>query len=372
MSSSDGGVQMCGEIARVALRILVACLCPIIFSVRVSLGEPNSLELTSSQLILPQLTDAELAVLLDSIRSIAPFAPLQPENEPKVDLEIPPMWFGSRITTTSEVESVVLRFTPKPDALLDVGKSSDKPVAALLESFEVQLSLTGRRFELRHGAADRASGGGFSMSIDQENVERAPFVGGEQGAGLYAAVPLMADSGQGWGALVCPRAVLKVRRDRSTVPALGHSVYELSEAMAVVSMRAEAKVSTAGALGRARISAAVTGALPAPNPDFDQAASALPEVDLSYSPKGKTPFFSLLGLAGRQEGVRMVVEMQNAAGYVRRQYFLQVVAIQRVAESGLARVLVDNRQVVSDEGECYAVVVRRNRWSHYGREKPLF
>ena len=68
----------------------------------------------------------------------------------------------------------------------------------------------------------------------------------------------------------------------------------------------------------------------------------------------------------------MVVEMQNAAGYVRRQYFLQVVAIQRVAESGLARVLVDNRQVVSDEGECYAVIVRRNRWLHYGREKPLF
>jgi hypothetical protein len=68
----------------------------------------------------------------------------------------------------------------------------------------------------------------------------------------------------------------------------------------------------------------------------------------------------------------MLVEMQNAAGYVRRQYFLQAILIQRIHEAALAQVSVEGRNVESDEGECYVVIVRRHRWSTYGREKPLF
>lgn len=326
----------------------------------------------ANQFTLPPLTESELDAFRDSLRAGHPFAPVNAEEQEDVDDAVSGMWAGSQTKVDSEVDSVVLRFSPQVDKLLEMSKSIDNPAATLLQSFEVQVSLRGRRFELRHSAGDRRSRGGFFMLTDQPGIERSQFVGGEEGSGLYVAVPPIADSDNGWGALLCPRAVLQVRRDRSSFLALGPSVYGLSEAKAIVSAKAEAKLSTGGGEGRARISVAVTSAFPAPNPDYDRAASALPQVDLFYNPQDRIPFFSLSGVPARQEGVRMLVEMQNAAGYVRRQYFLQAVSIQRIKEPPLTRVFVDNRDVETDEGECYVVIVRRHHWARYGREKALF
>lgn len=326
----------------------------------------------SSRLDLPPVTEAELAVFRDSLRSGSSFSPLNPEVYEEADQSAVGMWAGSRAKVEWGITSVVLRFAPKVVVSSEFKEGAKDSSIALLPSFDVQISLNGRSFELRHGAGDQRSGGGFALSLDRPGRARPHFVGGEQGSGLYAAIPAVADHERGWGALVCPRSVSQVRRDRTTAPVLLPSLYELSEAKVLASVRADARFSTGGTEGRSRVSVAVTGGLPTPNPDFDQAASALPQVDLFYNAQSKMPFFSLAGLLGRQEAVRMMVEMQNAAGYVRRQYFLQAIAIHRLDEPVTGAVLVDNRDVESDEGECYAVIVRRNRWSVYGREKPLF
>ncbi len=364
-------VKLGGRIVRGSVFAALAWLSARSFGLAIAEPQPSPSQ-PSAQFTLPPLTEAELDVFRDSLRVGHPFAPVVTEVQEDVDDAGLAMWAGSRTTVESDVDSVVLRFAPKVDGLTELSKTIANPAATPLPSFDVQISLKNNRFELQHSAGDRRSGGGFGMLIDQQNAVRSAFVGGEQGSSLYAAIPLIADGDLGWGVLLCPRVVSQVRRGRSNVPILAPSVYGLSEVKAIVSVRGDARVSTAGAEGRSRISAAVTQGFPAPRPDYDQASSALPQVDLYYNPGNKTPFFSLLGLAGRQEGVRMLVEMQNAAGYVRRQYFLQAILIQRIHEAALAQVSVEGRNVESDEGECYVVIVRRHRWSTYGREKPLF
>lgn len=361
--------MICRRISLCVFCAAAVWLCVLYSELANSQVQPIS---TTAQFSLPVITEAELSVFRDSMRSGIAFTPFNPEIRAEADPALVGMWAGSRTTVDWNMDSVVLRFAPRDDTSAESQKAIGRTAEGLRESFDVQISFKGRRFELRHSAADPRSGGGFSMSVDQPGIGQGRFVDGDKGSGLYAAIPLIADSEQGWGALVCPRTISKVRHERSTVPVLISSPYKLSEAQALVSVRADARFSTAGAEGRARVSVAVTGGLLTSNPDFDQAASASPQVDLFYNPRSRMPFFSLAGLAGRQEGVRMLVEMQNSAGYVRKQYFLQAVAIQRIDEPISVPVFVDGRGVPSDQGECYVVIVRRNRWSTYGREKPLF
>jgi hypothetical protein len=321
---------------------------------------------------LAPLTDAHLDLFRDALRAEQPFVPPQPEQSEVSDSSLSGIWSGSRANVDTEVHSVVLRFAPRIQDIIEMSKKVDNPAANLLSSFDVEVSLKGSRFELRHSAGDSRSGGGFLAIVDRPLINRTTFVGGEQGSSLYIAIPPLKDPATGWGFLVCPRTLDYVRQERTKVPVLKPSIYELTEVKATFSAGGEAIQTSVGDEGRARMSVSATSHLPMVTPHFDRARSALPQVDLVYNPKGRFDFFSARGIPAVHEGIQVLVEMQNGAGYVRKQHFLQAVSINSIREPALVHVAVDNRSVAGDDGDCYVTIVRRNSWATYGREADLF
>jgi hypothetical protein len=65
------------------------------------------------------------------------------------------------------------------------------------------------------------------------------------------------------------------------------------------------------------------------------------------------------------------IELQNAAGYVRRQSFSHVLYVQALQEPSPIAVIVNANRVYRDDGTCYIVLAQRSVWSEYEKRDPI-
>ena len=108
--------------------------------------------------------------------------------------------------------------------------------------------------------------------------------------------------------------------------------------------------------------------LPKSSIDRDQAVSARPHTFVAYRPD-QQPGPILFDPAKQfGEGLRYLLEMQNKAGYLRREYYQHALYVQKVSHSR-PNMMAARKKIVSDEGDCYIVANIRTMWREYSRDE---
>ena len=311
---------------------------------------------------------------IDSIRShVALDTPPQNVSQ-NIDGAIAGLWAGSKVKVDSMLGPLVLRFRPKTQALLELGDAGDVSGSALLESFEITLTPEEERLRIEHShVADRRDAGGFYARIDRlKDPTRLAFVEGQKDSGFYMAVPIARNPITNWGIFICPRRFVGQDAKNNLGIELKPSSYELSEAFFKLDLNAQATMATAGQKGRVTVEALISPGLPPAKVGRDEAVSTLPAAGVSYLPSMPFDFFRFAPFKDVQQGVVTLVEMQNKAGYIRRQYFSHQRMIHKTEEPTPVNLVVRRRQLTNDSGECYVIIEQRYSWMTYDKKPPTF
>lgn len=321
--------------------------------------------------IFEPLSSERLDTFYGSLRAHTVFSLPESHPTPVVDPLISGIWAGSSTDFESQLGEVTLRFRPRVEARL----TSD----ALAESVDVRVAIVPKGLSITHTLAQNSidrTGILAKFSSQRQSSTRTTFVPGESQSGMYFSVPPMFAVGaqRAWGVLVCPRE-LKVTR----VSPAGHgyiellpSPYELTEWNVSLSARVNATVSSASDKQRLSARLGVSGDLPEPITGADEVISKAPTIALSYRPAREFDFIKFAPKSHAEEGVRATIEMQNKAGYLRRQYFEHVVHVLKSTEPSPISVIVNATQPRKNEGVCYVLISTREAWKEFERQPTRF
>jgi hypothetical protein len=286
----------------------------------------------------------------DSLRAGSPFVPPPLRPSQVVDSNTSGMWAGTRTEVSSHISEVILKFKPTAEARLERADLQRRRIGTdlLAEEFDVSIRLSPTRMVIAHPLAETKlvrTGLIAELSDKYHSLVRTEYISAVRDAGMYIAVPSMTrtEAGNSWGVFVCPRKLVLVRPTKSAA-----DQYELVS-----------------------IESAFTANLPASYETKDEVVSVSPWIALPYKPQGPFEFFRLPQEGHVQEGMFLKVELQNAAGYVRRQNFSHVFYAQALHEPSPISVIVNSNRVYKDEGECYVVLSQRSMWSEYVRKDPI-
>ena len=358
---------------RLFLKIIpLICACVMAcYSVQAQpIEEPKNVEAPKEQLrmTLPPLTDEQVDLFLDSLRSSIPLRFPPPHESQRVDSNISGLFAGSQVKISTDISRIVLRFRRRTEDLLAAANTQDYDPNTLLESFDVTINLSDSWLELQHSNPElRRDFDGFRIRLDRKMKESmSPFVRGQKESAVYYGIPPYSDASELFGILVCPRRVTKATLAGGlSGVALLPSPYELSEVMIMPDAKAEAVMSTAGQLGKTGTYLELTDALPPSRFFEDVSISSMPRAGTYYKPISPIDFFRYAPANAVQQGILMRVEMTNKAGYQRVQRFGEGVFIRKFQEPPPINVVADGKRVASDNGDCYIVVDHRYSWVTY-------
>ncbi len=338
---------------------------------------PESIQVSDTAVTFPPMSGEFLDHFFDSLRARGSFLPPPLQRSQNVDANTSGMWAGTKTSVDTDLEEVVLRFTPKNEARLEQAANGKEAASLLAEQFDVTLQVTPRKLTIIHPLAEgKATRRGISTEYSEfERASgRVEFVRGFRDAGIYFAVPSMTsnEAHQAWGILVCPRryVVTAPKRGTPSRPELHPSPYELSEVRMTWRAQIEASFSAGNKKERVAVELALSQHLPRSIDHRDEVVALSPMIPLTYKPVGTFDFFRMPQDGSVQEGILTAVELQNFAGYVRKQYFSHVGYVKRIDEPSPVAVIVKANQVFRDEGTCYAVASQRSVWSRYDRQAP--
>jgi hypothetical protein len=333
--------------------------------VPVSADERPALEIAT-------LTQTQIDLLIDSLRSSARLTLPPSKASQVVDANTSGIWAGSKTKVSLAMSEVTLRFRRKLEELVAAAQSGKDLTYDLLESFDVTVKADLSRMGMRHSNPERAfdAQGVWVSTYTTKPQTLVPFVSGQKDSGVYAAILPTANRDNQWAMYVCPRKVVRDRRTAAV--SLMPSLYELFEAKVEVSAEAEAIMSTGGQEGKVKLSMSLTKDLPPSGLAEDESISAVPRAALKYKPQTPFDFFKFKPHADVQQGVQVAVEMQNKVGYIRRQFFRRSLYLHKSEEQTGVPVYVDNRRAVTDSGECYVVVEMASAWTEYDKGPAAF
>jgi hypothetical protein len=322
--------------------------------------EPHALDIAP-------LTQAQNDILVDSLRSSAVLALPPLETSQVVDPNISGIWAGSKVNVSLSLGEVSLRFRRKVDELVAATQAGQDLTRESLESLELVVHAKPYRMELRHSNPESVSDAqGVWVPLETHRPQTVvPFIAGQKNSGLYVAVLPTAKRIDQWAVFVCPRKVTFERKTGAL--GLSPSVYELFEAKVSAAAEAEAVMSTGGQEGRMKVSLHVSKDLPPSSATEDEAVSAVPRVQIKYKPQSPFDFFRFKPHTDVQQGILLMLEMQNKVGYVRKQHFSRYLYIHRTEEQTGVPVFYGNKRATADTGECYVLVEQANSWASYDK-----
>lgn len=338
-------------------------------------GEELSLPGTAS---FEPLTPAQIDIFFDSLRAGSQFRLPPLRTTQQVDSNISGIWAGSTFSVESEFEEIVLRFRPTTEARV-ARQSEGATKVPLADSVDVEIHRSAKGIVIQHALAVEASARtGMLAKLDpfKTHPTRTAFVKAARDAGMYFSVPPLTSgqAEQGWPVLVCPRTyqIAQSARGANASMQLLPSPYELTEVKVVVSGRSRASISTGLSKERLALAIAPTAELPPTTEGRDEVVALSPDLTLVYRPTAPFDFFRFVPRSSIQAGLLLMAEMQNKAGYIRRQYYSNTLYIQKLNQPSPISVVLDGLRAATDTGACYLLLVQRTRWSEYDKRVAAF
>lgn len=328
----------------------------------------------SQESLFKPATTSQIDQFIDTLRSSVPLAmPPQNTNE-QVDGMTAGFWAGSKTKVVSSLGPLILRFRPKTDVLVKLGESGGVTENVVLDKFDVTLTLRETRILIEHSHfQDRQDAGGILARIDKlKDPTRSAFIPGIKQSGLYVSIPVARDPVNNWGVFVCPREISYETSGGTKKVVLSPSSYHLSEVFFTADLNAQATLATAGQKGRVSVDLFVSPGLPPTKGGHDEAISTVPSAGLLYAPNTPFDFFRFAPAESIQEGLVARVEMQNKAGYIRRNYFSHQRIIKKTDEPSPVSLVIGRSAVSRDTGECYIIFEQRYSWMTYDKQPANF
>jgi hypothetical protein len=324
----------------------------------------------------PAMTQDELDRFRDSLKNSVPLVSHPPRGSQRIDAHTEGLWSGTSTDVNTSIGEVVLRFRPSTEELLARSITNENSLNALLESVDLKLAYEDSHVVFVHSnPEDPREVGGFKAKVKRkDHPTRVKMIMGQRDAGMYVAVPPFNDPQAEWGVYVCPRIIKyqSVGRTGTRVMRLETSPYNLSE----VKITADAVGSATFEAPRGKVRAAITlqlsQGLPESANPTDLSVSAVAEPKVRYRPKFPFDFTRFAPSTDMQQGLTMMVELQNRSGKIRRQNFSHVVSVHKSNEPSPVPVTVDGIRPAGDTGDCYVVQIQRYSWKEYDKGEVNF
>jgi hypothetical protein len=322
------------------------------------------------------MTQDELDRFRDSLKNSVPLVSHPPRGSQRIDAHTEGLWSGTSTDVNTSIGEVVLRFRPSTEELLARSITNENSLNALLESVDLKLAYEDSHVVFVHSnPEDPREVGGFKAKVKRkDHPTRVKMIMGQRDAGMYVAVPPFNDPQAEWGVYVCPRIIKyqSVGRTGTRVMRLETSPYNLSE----VKITADAVGSATFEAPRGKVRAAITlqlsQGLPESANPTDLSVSAVAEPKVRYRPKFPFDFTRFAPSTDMQQGLTMMVELQNRSGKIRRQNFSHVVSVHKSNEPSPVPVTVDGIRPAGDTGDCYVVQIQRYSWKEYDKGEVNF
>ncbi|MEN9846674.1 MAG: hypothetical protein RIS36_1821 [Pseudomonadota bacterium] len=326
----------------------------------------------------PPMTQDDVDRFRDSLKNNVPLVSYPPKVSQHVDPHTEGVWSGTSTEVTTSIGEVVLRFRPSTEELLTRSITNENSSKALLESVDLKIAYNAHDqyvgFVHSHPQI-AAEVGGFKAKIKRDgHPTRVKMILGQREAGMYVAVPPFSDPGTLWGLYVCPRTIRyqAVGRTGTRIMRLEGSPYNLSE----VKIMADAVGSATFEASRGKVRAVVTlqlsEGLPESLTPTDLSIATVAEPKVSYRPKFPFDFTRFAPRNDLQEGLNMMVELQNRSGKIRRQNFSHVVSVHKSNEPSPVPVQLNGIRPTSDAGDCYIVQAQKYSWKEYDKGEVNF
>jgi hypothetical protein len=324
----------------------------------------------------PPMTQDEIDRFRDSLKNNVPLVSYPPRASQKVDTHTEGVWSGTSTEVTTSIGEVVLRFRPSTEELLARSITNQNSSNALAESVELKIAYEDQHVVFVHShPEDPRELGGFKAKVKRkDHPTRVKMILGQRDAGMYVAVPPFQDPAAIWGIYVCPRTIQSqsVGRTGTRVTRLESSPYNLSEVKVTADAVASATFEAPRGKVRAQVTLQVSPGLPESLTPTDLSVSAVAEPKVRYRPKFPFDFTRFAPHTDLQEGVAMVVELQNRSGKIRRQNFSHVVSVHKSTEPSPVSVQIHGIRPASDTGDCYIVQIQKYSWKEYDKGEVTF
>jgi hypothetical protein len=98
----------------------------------------------------------------------------------------------------------------------------------------------------------------------------------------------------------------------------------------------------------------------------------MPSASIEYAPATTFDSFRFAPFNDVQQGIVTLVEMQNKAGYIRRQFFTHQRMIHKTEEPSAVSLVIKGHRVSNDIGECYIIIEQKYSWTTYDKQPPTF
>jgi hypothetical protein len=324
------------------------------------------------------MTKDEIDRFRDSLKNNVPLNFVSPKKSQTIETHLAGVWAGSKTTVSTQVGDITLRFRPNMDELLSRSTTTEDQSKALLNTFDLTFSLFELTRELTfiHSDAEIAKEAkGFKARIGKEDgITLSRLVRGQRESGLYLAIPPVRNLEEGWGVFVCPRVVRykTVGHTGTRAIYLEKSPYDLSEVMFPLEASARTSFESSRGNVRAFIQMQPSSDMPETEVVKDEMISTAADPKLLYRPNRPFDFYRIAPLLDVQQGLNVVVELQNAAGFLRRQNFSHVVSVHRSNEPSPVSVKTSEGRAAGDAGDCYILQVQKYVWTEYDKTSVSF
>lgn len=322
------------------------------------------------------MTQDEIDRFRDALKNNASLVSIAPRQSQSVDANAEGTWAGSTTDVVTGIGEVVLRFRPSTDELLARSVTTENESKALLNYVDLRVALEDQQVIFTHShPQDGREVGGFKAKVKRkDHPTRVKMILGQRESAMYVAVPPYTDPSQLWGLFICPRVIQyqSVGRTGTRVMKLEPSPYNLAEVKVVASAVGSASFEAARGKVRAAITLQVSSELPESLNSQDTSISSVAEPKVTYRPKYPFDFFRFAPHNDVQQGVNMVVELQNRSGRIRRQNFSHVVSVHKSHEPSPVSVLVNGVRPGSDSGDCYTLQIQKYSWKEYDKGEIPF
>jgi hypothetical protein len=326
----------------------------------------------------PPMSQDEVDRFRDSLKNDVPLDLVPPISSQVVDNNISGIWAGTRTEVKSSVGEVILRFRPSMDELLSRSTTTEDQSKALLNHFDLRLSLVELKRELtfiHSNAENPKEAKGFVARVGgADGFTLSRLIQGQRESSLYVAIPPVKDLSEGWGIYVCPRLVQykAVGRTGTRALSLEKSPYDLSEMNFPIEVAARTSFESSRDSVRALIQMQPSSEMPETDVPKDQMISTTADPRLTYRPQRPFDFYRVAPLLDVQQGVNVVVELQNKTGNLRRQNFSHVVSVHKSNEPSPVTLKTSSGRPAGDSGDCYIVKVQKYVWTQYEKTPVSF
>lgn len=339
-------------------------------------GCPHLLAEEQARITYPPMSQDAIDRFRDSLKNGVPLVSIPPRVTEQPPSNIVGLWSGTQADVLTDIGEITLRFRPTTEALLARTTTSENASEGLLEHFDVRLSCNPQEVRFLHSAPlDARDVGGFKAKIKGvDKVTRVKVIDGQRQSLLYIGIPWYKDAAEIWGVYICPRTTRyeDVGRTGTRVLHLEQSPYDLSEVS--LSLIASGSATYEAARGKVRAAAKLelSSELPEAVTSWDESIASVAEPKVTYRPKFPFDFFRFAPNSDIQQGVNVVVELQNGVGRFRRQNTSHVLSIHKSNEPSPVPVVVKGMRPKRDSGDCYIVQVQKYSWFEYGQSSVSF